>query len=858
MCSRWMRAIIWVLVLAFILPAPLLAQTLNNPNQPSLPPSTPSIGNQMSPFLPFGNYGLSTPPGQAIVTNPTAIQPIVPQHTPCPVPTVPDLSPENTVPNLNDYWPMAANSLLPASVEQRMRQEEEERDRLLERDQAEKEKRSLEHQTQVEREKKGVPQLQELQSAMQGGLGGGQSQPQAQALAQANLHKMPLQQKPFTAELLRHQDFSVEEAFAQFSVLQGVKSRLKQFGYDFFDAHAGGFTSLQDVPVGPDYVIGPQDSLAVHIWNVPDQNFNRSYIAPVERDGMIVLPQIGAIPVGGQTFSQAERIIHVRLSQLLKRFELHVSMARIRTMKIYVVGEVARPGAYELSALATASNAIYAACGPSRSGSLRQIRIMREGKTIGQLDLYDFLLQGDRRQDNRLQAGDVVLVPPLGPVVAISGSIKRPAIYEVKPGARLTELLTLAGGLTPLSDRQRCHLFRQDPTLQERNLIDVDLLRALASQGAEKNRPSSEGGDPILLDGDYVRIPTLPTQVVNVVSLVGAVKSPGPYEYRPGMRVKDILSPEQLSVGAYADRAEIVRTDPVTYLTKVIPFSPKAVFEGQESDNFPLNRLDQVVIASQLRSPALVLVEGEVRRAGYFTIEIGERLSSVLKRSGGFSPNAFPNGIMLLRESVKLKQQAELDRFIASERQRLTAQSAGIAAGTAGLSAAAAFASGGTIAEQQILSLRLQQLEAIASRIELGRVIVRLDSIESLEGTEDDIIMESRDRITIPTPPQTVGIIGSVKSPSTVVYRPGLDLNDYLRQAGGLTEDANRRELYVMRANGTTDSAYLSAKEMRPGDTIVVPQKLEAKPPQLALWQTVASIIGSVALTAAGIAVVGR
>lgn len=847
--------VVWLLVGGMVLPPSLLAQTLTNPVIPSSPSGSsvgPSISSQMSPFLPFGNYGLPTPPGQAIVTNPTATQPIVPQHAPCPTPTAPDLSPENTVPNLNDYWPMAANSLLPTSVEQRMRQEEEERDRQLERLQAEKEKRGLELQTQVEREKKGVSQLQGLQSAVQGAVGGMQGQFQNQL----NQQKLPVEQKPFTAELLRHQDFSVEEAFAQFSVLQGVKSRLKQFGYDFFDAHAGGFTALQDVPVGPDYVIGPQDSLAVHIWNVPDQNFNRSYIAPVERDGMVVIPQVGAIPVGGQTFVQAERTIHARLSMLLKRFELHVSMARIRTMKVYVVGEVARPGAYELSALATASNAIYAACGPSRSGSLRQVRIMRDGKTIGQLDLYEFLLQGDRRQDNRLQAGDVVLVPPLGPVVAISGSVKRPAIYELKPGTRLTELLTLAGGLTPLSDRQRCHLFRQDPALQERNMIDVDLVRALASQGQEKSRLGVEGGDPLLMDGDYIRIATLPTQVVNVVSLVGAVKSPGPYEFRAGMHVKDILTPEQLTVDAYADRAEIVRTDPATYLTKVIPFSPKAVFEGRESDNHALSRLDQVVISSQMRAPALVLVEGEVRRAGYFTIEIGERLSSVLKRSGGFTPNAFPNGIVLVRESVKVKQQAELDRFIAAERQRLTAQSAGIAAGTAGLSVMAG--ASGAMAEQQVLALRLQQLEATASRIELGRVIVSLDSIERLEGTEDDIILESRDRIAIPTPPQTVGIIGSVKSPTSVVYRTGLDLNDYLRQAGGVTEDANKREMYVMRANGTTDSSYLSAKEMRPGDTIVVPQKIEARPPQLALWQTVASIIGSLALTAAGIAVVGR
>src|SRR5205085_3804072 len=187
-------------------------------------------------------------------------------------------------------------------------------------------------------------------------------------------------------------DFSIEESFAQFSVLQGIKSRLKQFGYDFFDAQAGGFGAVNDVPVGPDYVIGPQDSLAVHVWNVPDQTFNRSYIVTVERDGMIVIPQVGAIPVGGLTFSQAERVIHSRLGNLLKRFELYVSMARLRTMKVYVVGEVVRPGAYEVSALASVSNAVYAACGPAKSGSLRQVKIMREGQLLGDLDFYEFLL----------------------------------------------------------------------------------------------------------------------------------------------------------------------------------------------------------------------------------------------------------------------------------------------------------------------------------------------------------------------------------------------------------------------------------------------------------------------------------
>ncbi|HVG02869.1 MAG TPA: polysaccharide biosynthesis/export family protein, partial [Nitrospira sp.] len=389
----------------------------------------------------LGMYGLPSVPGQTIVTNPNALQPLTPTQTPCPPRPPSDLSPESTIPNLNDYWPLEPRTLLPGSVEQRLRQEQEELDRKQESIRVEKERRELEYRAQLDREKQTLAR----RPGVTGMLGSVTPPviPGQQPLTpeQRSPAQMEREKKPFTGELLRQQNFTVEEAFAQFSILQGVQSRLKQYGYDFFDANASTFSAVQDVPVGPDYVVGPQDSLGIHIWNVPDQNFNRSYIAPVERDGMLVLPQVGAIPVGGQTFAQAEKTIRARLSGLLKRFELHVSMARIRTMKVYVVGEVVRPGAYELSALATASNALYAACGPARSGSLRQVKVMREGNTVAELDLYDFLMQGDRRGDHRLQSGDVVMVPPLGPVVAISGAVKRPAIYETKTGTRLTELL---------------------------------------------------------------------------------------------------------------------------------------------------------------------------------------------------------------------------------------------------------------------------------------------------------------------------------------------------------------------------------------------------------------------------------
>lgn len=820
------RAIVWAIVVITAAPPSLMAQTLGGAaGAPYGVPGIPGTGTTQ------------TLPGSPIITNPTALQSLAPPQAPCPVPSGPTQAAGAVIPSLNEFWPTEPGTLLPSSVEQRMRQER------------------LEQQEKAD------------QSQARGGAGAAASAPsslsQMQAAATgaaAGVGPVPILSQATTTipkESVLTKDFTIEESFAQFSVLQGIKSRLKQFGYDFFDTQATSFAPVLDVPVGPDYVIGPQDSLAVHIWNVPDQNFNRSYIAPVERDGMIVLPQVGAIAVGGLTFSQAERAITNRLGALLKRFEVHVSMARLRTIKVYVVGEVVRPGAYEVSALATVSNAVYAACGPSRSGSLRQVRIVREGQPAAELDFYQFLMSGDRSHDHRLQAGDVVVVPPLGPVAAVSGAVKRPAIYELKSGMRLSELLHLAGGLTSIADRQRCHLFRLEPG-KGRVIIDVELGPVLSSAHAAKVRPSTGEGDPLIQDGDYVRIASVPTQVANVVSLAGAVKHPGPFEFKPGMSVRDLLTPEQLTVDAYLDQAEIVRTDPVTYQTKVIPFSPKALFAGDKSEDLRLQRLDQIVVGSQARPPSVVLLEGEVKRPGYFTIETGERLSSVLKRAGGFTANAFPQGMLLVRESVKRRQQAELERFIASERQRLTAQSAGIAAGSAGIGGVAATASGGALVEQQVLSLRLQQLEAVASRAELGRVVVRFESIEQLEGTEDDITLEARDRISIPQPPKTVSIIGAVKNPSTVVYRAGLDLDDYVQQAGGLTEDASKKEMYVTRANGTTESAYLRVKGMQPGDTIVVPQKIEAKTPQIALWQTVASIIGSMALTAAGIAVVGR
>jgi len=643
---------------------------------------------------------------------------------------------------------------------------------------------------------------------------------------------------------------SIEESFSRFFLLQGMTSQLKQFGYNFFDQSFSGFPLVMDMPVGPDYVLGPEDTLTIHIWNVPDSSFNRSYISTVERDGTIFIPKIGSIPVAGSTFAQVNQILHARLSGLLKRFDLHVSMGRLRSIKVFVVGEVVRPGAYELSSLATTSHALYAACGPAKSGSLRHIQVIRANKVVADLDLYEFFIRGDRSQDVRLHSGDTVVITPIGPVVAISGPVRRPAIYELKDRTTLTELIELAGGMAPSADRRRAQIFRIEAG-QKRVILDVNLEHFL--NGSTK--PASPAEVPMVIDGDYVRMASVPTQIENAVTLAGAVRAPGPYEFRPGMRLTDLLTPERLLVDSYVDRAELVRTDPVTYETTVLTINPRAVFEGKE-ENVELRRLDKVVVATQMRTPRTITLTGEIKRPGTYTIEAGERLSSVLKRAGGLTGRAFPQGLVFMRDSVRRRQQAEIERFIAFQKQRLVIEAASYSAGAVPTPGQANQQQG---METTTLQLQMQALDQLVTQIQLGRVVVKAESLEQLEQDKDnDLVLEEGDQLSVPQRPQTVSIIGAVRNPANVLYRDDLGVEDYVRQAGGLIPDAAEKEMYIVRANGAAEGGYARARTVSVGDTIVVPERMEAKTRSLPLWQSIASIIGSAALTAAAIAVIGR
>ena len=816
------QVVVWVLISSTIVPPALLAQSMPIP---SMPIPYNSLPGQMSMLQ----------PGQPIITNPEALQPLAHSQAPCPAQS----GNAADVPFVTQEPSGGAERLATQSGTTS----------------------AMTNQGPGRTRGGGTEASQSGRtSAFPGATSPSGSGPTA------GLPTHPGLLSPFIYEQQEQQGIvsglpgqfnvtpgsamSIEESFSRFFLLQGMTGQLKQFGYNFFDLSFSGFPLAMDMPIGPDYVVGPEDTLTIHIWNVPEASFNRSYISTVERDGRIFIPQIGSIPVAGSTFAQVNQILHAKLSRILKRFDLHISMGRLRSMKVFVVGEIVRPGAYELSSLATVSHALYAACGPAKSGSLRHIQVVRGNTVVADVDFYQFFLRGDRSQDIRLNSGDTVVVAPIGPVAAIGGPVRRAAIYELKDRTTLPELIELAGGLAPSADRGRCQIFRVEAG-KRRVILDVPLESLLAGGSTT----GGQSGIPMIGDGDFVRIASVPTQIENAVTLAGAVRAPGPYEFKRGMRLLDLLTSEQLLADSYLDKAELIRTDPLTYETTVTSFSPRGLLQGKE-ENLELSRLDKVVVSTQIRIPRTVTVFGEVKRPGTYTIENDERLSSVLKRAGGLTSRAFPQGLVFMRDSVRKQQQTEILRFVAFQKQQLAIEAASYSAGALPIAGQAGAQQG---MEATTLQLQMQALDQLVSQIHLGRVVLKMESLEQLEQQEDqDLSLEEGDSVTIPHRPQTVTVIGAVRNPTNVLYREDLGVDDYIQQVGGFIQDANEKEIYLVRVNGSAEGGYARARTVSVGDTIIVPERIEAKTRQLPLWQAIASIIGSVALTAAAISVIGR
>ena len=592
-----------------------------------------------------------------------------------------------------------------------------------------------------------------------------------------------------------------------------ITEKLPRFGYSFFHRPATKFGPLQNAPVGPDYMVAPGDTLRIDFWGLEEGH----YTVPVDRNGMLSLPRAGAIGVTGLTFAQVQEAIYNAYSEYFTNFELNVTMGRLRSVTVYVVGNARNPGAYTLSSMSTVINALIASGGPSMSGSLRKIQVKRNDRVVSTFDAYDLLLRGDKKNDVRLMDGDVIFIPPTGPLVGITGDIKNPAYYELAEPARILDLIQMAGGFTTRFFKGRVQVDRTVDN-QYRTSFESDLKDVTTSYA--KNIPLS--------NGDLVKIYSVSMQESKVY-VSGAVARPGKFSITEGQsRISDVIKRAGGLLYMASEQGELTRVnvtqsgpDTVRYR-----FNIKNAVRGNHGDDLLLKVNDYITIRTvpDWNLYRTVRIRGEVQYPGVYTIQKGERLSDLIELAGGYTSDAFLDGATFTRPSVRREQQKRVDQMI----DRLEKQLYGASVEATGTAL--------TETDARMSALETEQRQKFLDRLKetrsTGRIVVRLpENPRLLKGTPYDIEVDQGDSLTIPKKPQTVQVLGAVSNPMAFVFRPDRKFTYYVDQAGGYGFNADRGRAYIIKADGTATRAFINKKPVivEDGDSIIVPDKINVK-----------------------------
>jgi polysaccharide biosynthesis/export protein len=639
------------------------------------------------------------------------------------------------------------------------------------------------------------------------------------------LHPQTTQAPQLQAQAAQQRQASLEQGF-----LGPFGTPLRQYGYSMFAANVSTFAPVDDIPVGPDYVLGPGDDLTINVWGAVDSTLVRT----VDRNGRIVLPKVGDLRIWGLTFSQADRLIRDELARFFRGFQTSVTMGRLRTVSVHVVGEVCQPGVYTLSSLTTVTNALYSAGGPTKLGSLREVRLLRGNVQVARIDLYDFLQRGDRTRDYRLESGDTIFVPTIGDVVAVSGEVKRPAIYEITSGTRLADVVTISGGVTPISYLKRVQIVRALPNA-ERATLDVDLT-SFYLKGDEASNPPINAGDLVLFHRSDPR-------VYNVVRVEGAVRYPGAYELKPMMRIGQLLPTDKLLPEAYVERVEVARRRPDLSM-EIVAIDLRKAWSGDSSQDLLLKPLDEITVRTELKAARTIQLGGQIVRPGAYTVSDGEKLSSVLERAGGFTDRAFLKGALFTRAALRKTEQEQLDAFMKLQEERMLAAASTVVVGAEKEEVAS---------QQQQLQARREMLKLLASKVVVGRMVVHLEPADKLKGTENDIVLLDGDTLSVPEPPQSVLVIGAVRNSTSVQYKEGAGIDYYINRVGGFSKEADKKEAHLVKADGSAISSFTNVRTIEPGDVVVVPPKEEEKIRWMSTVRDVATIIGAALLGVAAL-----
>ncbi|NLD04542.1 MAG: polysaccharide export protein [Synergistaceae bacterium] len=589
------------------------------------------------------------------------------------------------------------------------------------------------------------------------------------------------------------------------SMFNNMRSQLARFGADFFRTKRT--SSLTYAPVGPNYVVAPGDEVKINLWGFSEIRANLI----VDRDGTLTLPQAGPVSAAGLTFTQLQKSIDNAYRRILNDFELNVTMGKLHTITVYVTGHAAQPGAYAISSMATLVDVLSQAGGPSLSGSMRAIEVKRNNKKIAVFDVYNLLLKGDRTGDSRLADGDVIFIPTVGPLVAVAGNVKQPAVYEIKSKEnKLNDVISLAGGLTAGAYKGRIQLVRVEHNTF-RTAFESDL-----------NSPAANV--QILKDGDLLKIFAVPGGAYNV-RIAGAVVQPGVYPIVDGVTtLTEILNRAGGLLYTAASEGELTRVEvsPEGPVTTRINLNLKEAEKG--TSRFILNRDDYLFVRTvpDWNIYRSANITGRVLYPGNYAVQRGEKLSSLLERSGGYASDAFTRGTVFLRESVRTEQQKQIDTMIKTlEKEIVYAGNEAIATSTG---------TNDVTYAKESMAMKNRYLAAVKDIKATGRLVIKLpEDYRMLKGSPYDITLEEGDRLYIPDKPGTVQVIGSVLTPAAFVYREGQPFNSYVKMAGGYSTSASPKRTYIMKAAGSTIRALAGNKPriVEEGDFIVVPEKVQ-------------------------------
>lgn len=668
------------------------------------------------------------------------------------------------------------------------------------------------------------------------------------------------------------------------SLIPIKKSRV--FGYDFFQNPKISFAPTINVPTPESYIVNTGDELLVEVWGAAESSSTQK----VDNQGNIILPMAGKVHVGGLNFIEAKARINTALRKIYAgisapdgsyaKVYTGVSIANIRTVKVNIIGEVEAPGTYSLSALSTVMNALYASGGPTENGSFRNIQVVRGGKTIAHLDIYNFLLKGSQEGNINLNDQDVIIVPPYKHQVEVIGFVKREGLYEVKEGEKLSALIDYFGGF-------KSNAYKDIMVIE----------RIIGAKREVKEVPYSEASKFAMQGGDKLLVHKLSDIYHNRLSITGAVYQPGNYAFSEGMTALDLIGKAAgVREEAYLDRAILFRSlDRVT--KQSIHFSLKEVLEKKESIALQANDSLHIYGRDRLLTKPMVRIEGAVRKPQKFDYAKGLHPGDLILMAGGFLEGADqtqvqvsrqlndanfktlsqvytvslkegaetialePNDIVTVRyqkgyvpqQIVKVEGEVSFPGFYAvlSKEERISSLLE-----RAGGLAPYAYVEGATLVrkkdknekdekaqEKQLKKLKKtdKDLTLVETKEEENtseaseyRVGINLKKIMEHKNSYQDLILKDGDVLIVPSEKQTVEVKGLVLAPSLVRYEKGKSTRSYINSAGGFSDNAQKKSVYVVYANGDVRGTnrflfFRSYPKAAPGSLVIVPEKPEKK-----------------------------